>query len=85
MRTTVNLAEDVLLAARRLAQRERISLGAAISLLVRRGAAADDGGDEGARKPRKPAPLRGRFALLPARDEVITPRHVRELIEREGT
>lgn len=80
MRTTVNLAEDVLLAARHLAQRERMSLGDAISLLVRRGAAAG-GGDEAARKS---APLRGRFALLPARDEVITTRHVRELMEREG-
>lgn len=80
MRTTVNLAEEVLLAARHLAQRERMSLGDAISLLVRRGAAAG-GGDEAARKS---APLRGRFALLPARDEVITTRHVRELMEREG-
>ena len=80
MRTTVNLPEDVLLAARRLAQRERMSLGDAISQLARRGAAAG-GGDEGACKS---APLRGRFALLPARYEVITPRHVRELMEREG-
>ncbi|HOM12282.1 MAG TPA: hypothetical protein PLB41_03085 [Rubrivivax sp.] len=80
MRTTVNLAEDVLLAARHLAQREHMSLGDAISLLVRRGASAG-GGDEGARKS---APLRGRFALLPARDEVVTTRHVRELMEREG-
>jgi hypothetical protein len=31
-----------------------------------------------------PRPLRGRFALLPARDEVITVDHVRELMAREG-
>lgn len=80
MRTTVNLAEEVLLAARHLAQRERMSLGDAISHLVRRGAAAGSG-DEAARKS---APLRGRFALLPARDEAITPPQVRELMEREG-
>jgi hypothetical protein len=30
------------------------------------------------------APLRGRFALLPRRDEVITAEHVRSLMEREG-
>jgi hypothetical protein len=30
------------------------------------------------------APLRGRFALLPARDEIVTAGHVRALMEREG-
>lgn len=80
MRTTINIAEDALLAARHLAQRERMPLGDAISLLVRRGAASGGGDD----LSRKSAPLRGRFALLPARDEVITPQHVRELMEREG-
>jgi hypothetical protein len=80
MRTTINLAEDAVLAARNLAQRERVSLGDAISELIRRGASAGaaPGHERGA-----PA-LRGRFALLPARDELITPQHVRELMEREG-
>ncbi len=32
----------------------------------------------------KNMPLRGRFALLPVRDEIITAEHVRELMEREG-
>jgi hypothetical protein len=80
MRTTINIAEDALLAARHLAQRERMPLGDAISQLVRRGAAAGSG----AESARRSAPLRGRFALLPSRDEVITPQHVRELMEREG-
>jgi hypothetical protein len=80
MRTTVNIAEDALLAARHLAQRERMPLGDAISELVRRGATT--GGSHAT--ARQAAPLRGRFALLPARDEVITPAHVRQLMEREG-
>ena len=80
MRTTVNLAEDAVLAARNLAQRERLSLGDAISELIRRGASA---GAAPGRERAAPA-LRGRFALLPARDELITPQHVRELMEREG-
>ncbi len=80
MRTTVNLAEDAALAARNLAQRERVSLGEAISELIRRGASA---GMSGVRA-RAVQPMRGRFALLPARDEVITPQHVRALMEREG-
>ena len=80
MRTTLNLAEDALLAARHMAQREHVPLGDAVSELVRRGATA--GGKHPA--ARQHTPLRGRFALLPARDEVITPQHVRQLVEREG-
>ena len=79
MRTTLNLAEDAAIAARNVAQRERISLGEAVSELIRRGA-----GSGPAPRPRSRVPLRGRFALLPARDETITPQHVRELMEREG-
>ena len=80
MRTTLNLDEDAALAARNLAQRQRMSLGEAVSELVRRGASA---GSSRTASRNEPA-LRGRFALLPARDEVITPQHVRELMEREG-
>ena len=80
MRTTINLAEDAALAARTLAQRERMSLGEAISELIRRGAAVGAVDVQ----TRVAQPLRGRFALLPARDEVITPQHVRALMERAG-
>lgn len=79
MRTTINLAEDALIAARNVARRERISLGDAVSELIRRGSAA---GDSGLSASRQPA-LRGRFALLPVRDEVVTPQHVRDLMEHE--
>jgi hypothetical protein len=80
MRTTLDLAEDAALAARHLAQRERISLGAAVSELIRRGASVGTA----AHRSGNTQALRGRFALLPARDELITPQHVRELMEREG-
>ena len=73
-----NLSEDAAIAARNVAQRERLSLGAAISELTRRGASA------GPAAPHASHVLRGRFALLPARDKLITPQHVRELMEREG-
>ena len=79
MRTTLNLAEDAAIAARNVAQRERISLGEAVSQLIRRGASAGPAPQE---RPRNA--LRGRFALLPVRDETITPQHVRDLMEREG-
>ena len=79
MRTTINLAEDALIAARNIAQRERLSLGDAVSELIRRGTAAGSS----VVQHDQPKP-RGRFALLAARDEVLTPQHVRELMEREG-
>ncbi len=80
MRTTINLSEDAAIAARNVAQREKLSLGEAISELIRRGASVSD---VAAQQRNAPA-LRGRFALLPARDEIITPQHVRQLMEREG-
>ncbi len=80
MRTTINLAEDALIAARNIAQREKLSLGDAVSELIRRGTAA---GFSSARQHKQLA-LRGRFALLAARDEVVTPQRVRELMDREG-
>ncbi len=78
MRTTLNLADDAFLVAKQVAARSRLSLGEAVSQLVRAGASA------GANVTPKDVPLRGRFALLPQRDEIITPQHVRELMEREG-
>lgn len=78
MRTTLNLDDDALMAARHWASRHGLSLGEAASALIRRGLQAQPTAD-GERPPR------GRFALLGARDdEVITPDHVRLLMEREG-
>ena len=82
MRTTINLSDDAAMAARNVSQREQISLGEAISRLIRRGATGGAAGAPG--HAANAAVLRGRFALLPARDEVITPQHVRDLMEREG-
>lgn len=78
MRTTLTLAEDAFLVAKHVAQSEKLSLGDAVSELVRAGARAR------AASSAAQAPLRGRFAMLPARDEVITVEQVRELMDREG-
>ena len=52
----------------------------AVSELVRRGASAPAGPTARSAD----APLRGRFALLPRRDETLTAEHIRALMEREG-
>ena len=78
MRTTLAIDDDVFAYARAHAQREHISIGEAVSRLARQGIQAS-----------RLAPLRAprpksRFALLPARTEVITSEHVRRLMEQEG-
>lgn len=74
IRTTLALDEDVMVLARQVAQRERISLGKAVSELVRRAQA----GAQTGMKPRSP------FTVYPARGEVITSEHVYRLIDEEG-
>jgi uncharacterized protein with von Willebrand factor type A (vWA) domain len=80
MRTTLDIDDDVLLAAKEHAARERKSVGAVVSALAR----------ESLRRPAMPASKRGkarpggRFAVLPHRDEVITVEHVRTLQDTEG-
>ena len=80
MRTTLDIDEDVLQAAKEHAARERKSLGTVISALAR----------ESLRRPAPAAARRGgarrggRFAVLPQRDEVITVEHVRGLQDAEG-
>jgi hypothetical protein len=73
MRTTIDIADDVLLAAKEIARRERKTAGQVLSELARRSllsepaAATDDGTDE----------FFG-FRPLPARGVVVT----NELIDR---
>ncbi|HWK82994.1 MAG TPA: hypothetical protein VNS61_04590 [Caldimonas sp.] len=64
--------------ARAHAQRERISVGEAVSRLARQGILAQG------QVPTTPAKPRSRYALLPARDEAITTEHVRALMDSEG-
>jgi hypothetical protein len=37
-----------------------------------------------AQAPATPVPLRSKYSVLPARDEIITNEHVRRLMEQEG-
>ncbi|MBK6593275.1 MAG: hypothetical protein IPG23_11295 [Burkholderiales bacterium] len=78
MRTTLSLDDDVFAVARQRAQRERISLGEAVSRYVRDALRAN------AQAPATPVPLRSKYSVLPARDEIITNEHVRRLMEQEG-
>jgi hypothetical protein len=77
MRTTLDIEDDVLQAARELAEQEGSTAGRIISALARRGLTAP------AAKARAKPLTRGGVPLLPSRGEVVTLNHVRELMDRE--
>jgi hypothetical protein len=78
MRTTLDIEDDVLQAARELAQREGSTAGRVISSLARRGLAAPAG------KPKKSSATRGGVPLLASRGEVVTLERIQNLMDQEG-
>ena len=77
MRTTLNIEDDVLQAAKELAQRGGGTAGQVISALARRGLASSP-------VKRKASTIRGGVPLLPSRGEIITLEHIQELMDQEG-
>ena len=78
MRTTLSLDDDVFAVVRLRAQRERTSLGEAVSRYVRDALRANTQG------PATPVAFRSKYSVLAARDEIITTEHVRRLMDQEG-
>ena len=78
MRTTFDIEDDVLQAAKELAQRGGTTAGQVISTLARRGLAS------GPVKPRRASPTRSGVPLLVSRGEVITLEHIQSLQAQEG-
>ena len=78
MRTTLDIEDDVLQAAKELAQREGGTAGKIISTLARRGLAAP------AMKLKKSPATRGGVPLLASRGEVVTLERVQKLMDQEG-
>ena len=78
MRTTLAIDEDVFNIARQKAKREHVSIGAAVSELMRMGVRS-------MQMPAAQRPAtRSKYAVLPARQEIITTEHVYKLMEQEG-
>jgi hypothetical protein len=78
MRTTLDIEDDVLQAARELAHRDGGTAGQVISTLARRGLAGSPA------KSKKSSGSRGGVPLMPSRDEVVTLEHVQNLMDKEG-
>ena len=78
MRTTLAIDDDVFNIARQKAQREHLSIGAAVSELMRLGIRSTQ-------MPASQRPAtRSKYAVLPARQEIISTEHVYKLMEQEG-
>jgi hypothetical protein len=73
MRTTLDLDEDVLTAAREIAKAEHKTVGAVISDLARKSLPFDS-----------PPTYRGGFRLMRPTGKVITSEMVRRLVEEDG-
>jgi hypothetical protein len=78
MRTTLDIEEDVLLAAKELAEREGSTAGRIISLLARRGLSNPKS------KLKKTPVIRGGVPLVRSRGEVVTTDRIRKLMDQEG-
>ena len=75
MRTTLDIEDDVLQAAKELAKKEGKTTGQVLSGLARKGffSASSD----------KPT-IRNGVPLLPPRGEIITLEHIQKLMDEEG-
>ena len=79
MRTTLDIEDDVLQAAKELAQREGSTAGQVLSALARRGLARP-----ATKKSSQSAGTRGGVPLLASRGEVVTLEHIQKLADQEG-
>ncbi len=75
MRTTLDIDDDVLLAAKELAAVEKKSAGKALSELAR--AALQ-------RRPAETSVVRNGFELLPGKRNIVTVRQVDQLLEEDA-
>lgn len=78
MRTTLDIEDDVLQAAKELARRDGSTAGRVLSELARRGLAA------AVRRSRGRAPLRRGVPVLPSRGGLVTLEHLQRLRDEEG-
>jgi hypothetical protein len=78
MRTTLDIEDDVLQAVKELARQEGSTAGQIISKLARRSLTASSIVETGKLVIRNGVPV------YPARGEVVTLQHVRELMDQDG-
>lgn len=77
MRTTLALDDDVFIFAKETAHKERISMGKAVSKLVRQSL-------QNSNQQTPALRFKSKYSVFPIRDEIITSEHIYRLMEQEG-
>ncbi len=83
MRTTLDIDDDVLFAAKEIAAKERKTAGKILSEFFRRAIQTADSSPL-ARKEGQTYPLKNGIPILPSRGEVVTLAHIQRIMEEEG-
>ncbi len=78
MRTTLDIEDDVLQAAKELARYEGTTAGRVISRLVRKGLAQPQKGKKSETRYRNGVPL------FPSRGEIVPVEHIQKIMDEEG-
>ena len=81
MRTTLDIEEDVLQAAKELAVRERTTAGKVLSRLARKGLLGSPIGNDNSSEKTE---YRNGVPLLPRRGVIVTMEHVQRIMDEEG-
>ncbi len=77
MRTTLDIEDDVLQAAKELARQEHSTTGRVLSTLARRGLTSPNG-------KRSSSRLRNGVPVIPSRGEIITLEQIQRIMDEEG-
>lgn len=83
MRTTLDIDDDVLFAAKEIAAKERKTAGKILSDFFRRGIRSN-GADAPGLKPGKPFAFKNGIPVLPSRGELVTTEQIQRIMEEEG-
>jgi hypothetical protein len=83
MRTTLDIDDDILIAAKELARKDKVSAGQALSRLAR-AALGQGGADSRVRRGGSGSLSALGIAVLPRRDEIVTNEHVDRLRDELG-
>jgi len=83
MRTTLDIDDDVLFAAKEIASKERKTAGKILSEFFRRGIQSNAPAPS-TQQPGQPYALKNGIPILPSRGEVVTTERIQRIMEKEG-
>jgi hypothetical protein len=83
MRTTLDIDDDVLFAAKEIAAKERKTAGKILSDFFRRGIQSDSA-DASGMAPGQPFVFKNGIPILPSRGELVTTEQIQRIMEEEG-